>query len=255
MGTASALDSHDFLLLGGKYLIYFLDVLVVEFLNFLFTVLLHVLWHAVLDGFLEGLDAVAASVTDAYLGSFDLFAALLDELLAALLSEGRNGDADDLAVVLGHDAEGGVDDGLLDGADGALVPGADGDGASIGSGDGRYIVEWSLGAVVINADAVEKPDVGLAGTDVTQLVIDMHDGHFHHFFGFGKVSFQILHVKNVFRRVNDWLLKIRFKDRRLFSFDQIKVKKTAFSGFFVPIYSFHLKSCLNFVAKSWKRRS
>src|SRR2546430_14400532 len=46
----------------------------------------------------------------------------LDQLLAALLGERGDGDADDIAVVGGREAQVGSEDRLLDGLEEALVP-------------------------------------------------------------------------------------------------------------------------------------
>ena len=118
-----------------------------NFLQVGFGVLFHVLREAVLHGFLEFVDAVASGVAYSHLGLFGLLGALLGELASALLGEGRNAEANDFAVVLGHDADGRVDDGLFDDAEHLLVPRLDGDGARIGCGDGSHVVDGDHGAV------------------------------------------------------------------------------------------------------------
>ena len=167
-----------------------------KFLHLLFAVLLDVFGHTLLDGLLQVIDAVAAGIADADLGGLHLLAALLHQLFAAFLGEGRNGDADNLAVVLGHDAQRGVDDGFLDDAHHTLVPGTDGNGAGIGGRDGGHIVERDDRAVAVHADAVKQTYVGFARTDVSQFVFNVHDGHFHHFLSFVQIGFQILHGCN-----------------------------------------------------------
>ena len=143
-----------------------LDVLVVHLLEVGFAVLLEVFAESFLHGFLEGFDAVAACVAHTHLGVLAFLAALLSELLAALLGEGWYADAYDLAVVLGHNAKFAVDDGFLDDFEHGLVPGLDGDGAGVGCGDGGAVVDGHHGAVVIYAYAVEEFDVRFSSADV-----------------------------------------------------------------------------------------
>ena len=158
-----------------------------QLLELLFAVLLHVLGHAVLHGLLQGVDAVAAGVADAYLGILGHLLTLLGELLAALFGEGRYAETDDFAVVLGGDAYGRVDDGLLDDAEHVLVPRLDGDGACIGGSDRGYTGQGYHGSVRVYTDAVEDTGVGFAGTDAGEFVFYVEDGHLHHLLCFVQV--------------------------------------------------------------------
>ena len=77
-----------------------------QLLELLLAVLLYVFGHAVLNGLLQCVDAVAAGVADTDLGMLGYLLTLLGKLLAALLGERGDAEADDLTVVFGHDAEG-----------------------------------------------------------------------------------------------------------------------------------------------------
>src|SRR5688572_21798971 len=79
----------------------------------------------VLLGLVDRLLGRAAHAAHGDAALFGLGAGQLDELLAALLGELGKGDAQDLAVVGGVDAEVGLADGFLDGRLGAGVVGAD----------------------------------------------------------------------------------------------------------------------------------
>ena len=74
-----------------------------NFLKLCLGVLLGVLCQTVLLCLLQLVYGIAACVADGNLGSLVLLAALLDKILAALLGEWRNGQADNLAVVGRHD--------------------------------------------------------------------------------------------------------------------------------------------------------
>ena len=64
---------------------------------------------------LEVIHGVPADVADGHLAVLGILVDLLGQLLAALLRQLREGQADDTAVVLGIDAQVGGLDGLFDG--------------------------------------------------------------------------------------------------------------------------------------------
>ena len=81
-------------------------MLVGQVLDVLFGLLLVVLGQfALLLGLLDVVDRVAADVADGDLGVFGVFADLLGEVLAALLGQLREDEADNAAVILRVDAE------------------------------------------------------------------------------------------------------------------------------------------------------
>ena len=99
-------DLHQFLFLLGAHLVDLFDVLVGEVLNVLFGLLLVVLGQlTLLLGLLNVVDCVAADVADGDLGILGVFADLLREILAALLGQLREDEADNAAVILRVDAE------------------------------------------------------------------------------------------------------------------------------------------------------
>ena len=148
---------------------------------------------AVLDGLLEFVDAVAAGVADGHLGFLGLAVALLGQVAAALLGEGRDAQADHLAVVFGHDADVAVDDSLLNDGKHLLVPGLDGDSAGVGGGDGGHVVEGRGHAVIVDTYFVEDMHVGLAGADVRQGFLEMEHAHLHFFLAVGEAFLYVDH--------------------------------------------------------------
>ena len=80
----------------------------------------------------------------------------LDQLLAALLGEGRDGKADDAAIVGGVNTDVGVLDGLLDCLDHAGVVGLDDDHARLGHTDRRQLIEGHGGAVSLNRQMLNQ---------------------------------------------------------------------------------------------------
>ena len=157
-------------------------------------ILLHVLGKAVLDALLQLFDNLAARVADAHLGLLSLLAALLGKLLAALLRQGRYAQTDNLAVVLGRDADVAVHDGLLDGAEHALVPRLDGNGTRIGRVDGCHLVQGDHASVAVDTDAIQNLDVGLTGTDVCQSFFEVQHSLVHFLLGFAKRFLYVYHI-------------------------------------------------------------
>ena len=100
------LHSHDFLFLVSVEVVHLLDVLVVQFLELLFAVLLYVFGHTILNSLLQCIDAVAARIADTDLGMLGNLFTLLGKLLTTILGKRGNAEADNLTIVLGHDAKG-----------------------------------------------------------------------------------------------------------------------------------------------------
>ena len=104
---------------------------------------------------------------------------VLDGFFAAVFGHGRDGDADDFAVVHGVEALAGGADGLFDGADQGILPGLDEDELRLGGGDLGDLGDRGLGAVVVDLDLVEHVDGGAAGADAEQIGAEVFDGLVH----------------------------------------------------------------------------
>ena len=182
-------DGEDFFFFGGEELVDLFQVFVVELLGLGFGILLHVLGHTLLDGFLQAVDGVAAGVAHRHLCSFGLGFRLLYKQLAALFCQRGNTDADYFTVVFGHYAEFGVDDCFLNFLEHGFFPGSDGYGARIGHRYVRNVGNGRLRTVVIHAYAVEKTCRSLAGTDVRKSVIKILDCELHRVFGVLEIFF------------------------------------------------------------------
>ena len=173
-------------------------------LQLFLAALLRVLGQSFLDGLLQRVDGVAAGVAHAHFGGLALTLALLGQLLASLLRQWGDADADNLAVVLRHDAQRGVDNGLLDDAEHALVPRLDGDAARVRGGDGSHIIDGHHRSVGVYADAIQQAYVCLTGADVCQCFFQVHDSHVHLLLGFAQDFFYIFHIVVAF------MVRIRF---------------------------------------------
>ena len=119
---------------------------------------------------LELLHGVAADVAHGDLGFLGVLLDLLGELLAALLGQLREDQADGAAVVLRIDAEIGRENGLLNGLEGGGVPRLDEQAAGIGRADGGDLVDGRVCAVILDGDAVKHGGIRLAGADGGQLL-------------------------------------------------------------------------------------
>src|SRR3954453_3387802 len=94
----------------------------------------------------------------------------LDELLAPLLGELGDLQADDRAVVVRRQAEVGLHDRPLDRLDRALVVGLHGDQPRLGRVDRRQLPQRREGSVVVDADAVQQTRARAPGTDGVELL-------------------------------------------------------------------------------------
>ena len=118
-----ALDSHDILFLSCDKSVDFLNVLIGNFLDFLFTLFLSVLRKAfVLLCLLQSIDSITTSVADNELGVLTCGLCLLDEFLSSLLCKRRNVATDLLTVILRCHSDICIDDSFLDLGDHALLP-------------------------------------------------------------------------------------------------------------------------------------
>ena len=93
----------------------------------------------------------------------------LDELLAALFGERRNGHPHQLRVAHGiHPQARGVDR-FLDHLDHGLLPGLDDDQPRVRHGDVGHVLQRREGAVVVDPHALQQRGVGAAGAHLGQL--------------------------------------------------------------------------------------
>ena len=104
---------------------------------------------------------------------------LLHQLLAALLGERRNGQADDLAVVGRVEAQVGDADGLLDRPDLRNVPRLDGDQRRLGNVQVGNLVERRGRTVIVHADMIQESQGSAPGADGGHLVLQVRNGLFH----------------------------------------------------------------------------
>ena len=166
-------------------------MLVGEILDVLFGLLLVVLGQfALLLGLLDVVDCVAADVADGDLGILGVFADLLREILAALLGQLREDEADNAAVILRVDAEIRGLDGLFDGLEKRAIPRLDDERAGIGGRDGADLVDGARLAVVLHRDAVEHLRVGAARAHSGEVGCENVERFFH----FALEFLEICHV-------------------------------------------------------------
>ena len=176
------LNSHDFLVLGGNELVDFLDVLIVNLLQFQLCILLIILGETILDGLLQLVLDIATHIAHLDLGLLGNLGALLGEVATALLSGDGDVETDHLAIVFGGNAHIRIHDGFLNAADLLGVPWLDGDGAGIGHAHVCNLVQGHLTAVRINPYTVENGHVGTACTDAVQLLLEEQRCHLHSLF-------------------------------------------------------------------------
>jgi len=114
-------------------------------------------------------DLIAADVTDRYPRLLGLVAHELDVLLAALFGQGRNRNADDLAVAGGVQALLARAQRLLDRADLTLVVDLHDQQSRLRRADLSQLVEGGRRAVVRDHYLVDERGVGSAGPDPGEL--------------------------------------------------------------------------------------
>src|SRR5450759_496971 len=138
---------------------------------------------AVLDQAVELFLGLAPDVADGHLGVLGLGARKLDVLLATLLSQLREVDADDGAVAVGVDAQVGVTQRLLDPGHRRLVEGRDQDRAGLRSVERRQLLQRGPRAVVLHRELVEHRGIRPSGTDGREVLLGNLDGLLHLFLG------------------------------------------------------------------------
>jgi len=140
------------------------DFFVGHLLDFFEGALLLVLANLFFFGhLLEGFVAVAADVADGGAVLLEVAVDVLADLSAALLGHGRDGDAENLAVGDGIEAEIGDADGLLDFLEDVGIIGRDDDELRLWRTELRELIDGGGRAVVVHLDLVEHVDAGAAG--------------------------------------------------------------------------------------------
>src|SRR6266511_1981297 len=170
-------DLHHFLLLRRDDLVDLLHAVVRLLLHPVEGLLFFVPGDvAVLLRRLDELLRVAALVADGDLVILALHPALLHDVAAPLLCEGRDRHAHEVLVRLRVEAEVSVPDRLLDRRDHVLLPRLHHDEAGLRDGEGRDLVEGRGGAVIVDAHAVEQVQVRPPGSDVRELAPQVVEG-------------------------------------------------------------------------------
>ena len=105
---------------------------------------------------LEVIGGVTPQVADLDSGLFHPLVDAPDDVLATLLGERRNVEADDRPVDVGHQADVALLDGLLDGAEDAAIPGLDDDLMRLRDADRGQLVERRRRAVVLDVEALDQ---------------------------------------------------------------------------------------------------
>src|SRR5215211_7656379 len=166
--AARKLYSHNILFLTRKVLLDQDYVAVGDGLYIGFGVFRSVFAQAVLLGFLDAFNGFTADVADGNLRVFSFSLRSLDQLATPFLGQWGKKETDDHPVVLGIDANIGIDDGPFNGLEHIFFPGLDADGAGVHDADVTYLVNGCRGSIIIHHDAVEHLGVGLSGPDLSK---------------------------------------------------------------------------------------
>ena len=121
---------------------------------------------------LDVVDAVAADVAHGHATVLDAAVHELDQVLAALLRQGRDCQTDDRAVVRRRQAQVRLQERLLDRGHGVAVPGLNRQQPRFRRRNRRHLVHRQDRAEVLDHDVVDQADVGMAGADGRELALD-----------------------------------------------------------------------------------
>ena len=135
---------------------------------------------------LERIGGLASQVADLDARLFHALVDDWDDLLATLLGQRRDVQADDGAVDLRHQPDVALDDRLLDRTQHPAVPGLDHDLVRLGHADAGQLVERRLRAVVVDVDALHEGRRGAAGPDPLEVALHGLDGARHLVLGGGQ---------------------------------------------------------------------
>ena len=128
---------------------------------------------------LDLLDGVAADGAHGDLRVLGFLLDLLGQILAALGVQLGEDQADDLAVIVGIQAQIAGLDGLFDGLEHVPFPGLDDHHAGFGHGHVADLVQGRGRAVIIHGDAVQQLGIGAAGADGLHIILQHGDGFIH----------------------------------------------------------------------------
>src|SRR5262245_315215 len=180
MDAPIGLDAQDFPFLLLQELVNPGDEAIGRLLDLFVPAALLVLRRLAISGqLLELVVGVAATLANGHPPLFRHLAHGLGELLAALLGQRRNHQANHLAVVHGGDPEIGGHQGFLDGLELPRLPGLDADGPGVGYGDRGHLVERREGPVVVDAEAIEEARRSPSGPDGRELPTQRLRGRGH----------------------------------------------------------------------------
>src|SRR3954453_6421338 len=178
--SAVVSDFEDFLFLVLQELVELVNALVGELLERLFGAMLVVTADvAVLLEVAEVVHDVAADVAHSDAAVLGDPADDADQLLAPLLGQLGDRQADHVAVVAGRQPQVGLHDRLLDRLDRALVVGRHREHPRLGRRDVRQLLQRRLRAVVVDAHAVEQARGRAAGAHGAELRLRGVDGLRH----------------------------------------------------------------------------
>src|SRR5262245_46086178 len=167
-------DLQDFFFLGLGGLVDLLHVAVGQLLDLVVGSLVFVFRDLlVLQKLLHGFVAVAADVSDRDAMVLSRGVQALDHLLAALLRERGNGQADDFAIVGGIEPEVRHADGLLDGPDLGDIPRRNGNQARLGYVEIGDLIARHERAAGVHADMVQNSERSAPRTDGGHLVLQI----------------------------------------------------------------------------------
>src|SRR5437868_5832107 len=110
-------------------------------------------------------EGIPAAVPHCYPGFLRALMDLLHQLLAAILRQLGQHEADDLAVIGWIDAQVRLLDGFLDRTEHAAVPRLDQHHAGIGSADIGHAIDRRRRAVVVHLDSIEQSWTSPTGAD------------------------------------------------------------------------------------------
>src|SRR5215813_8269866 len=127
----------------------------------------------VLEQGLELLVRVATLVANGDLVLLALGLHLLGDLLAPLLGERRDGQADYLAIVHRGETQVRLAERLLHVLEQALLPGLHRDQPRLGNGEAGHAAQRGGRAVVVDPDPLEEAERGATGTDFRQLALEV----------------------------------------------------------------------------------
>src|SRR5579872_1275379 len=133
----------------------------------------------ILEQLLHRLVAIAPNIPYGDAVIFRYPVQLLDELLAPVFGQRRNGDADQLTVIGRIEAQVRRADSLFDWADLGHIPGLHRDQRRLGHVEIPELVERRRRAIVIHTHMVEDADRGAARADDGHVVLQIGDGLLH----------------------------------------------------------------------------